>query len=157
MKRFHVHLAVADLSASTTFYTSLFGEPTKIEADYVKWMVDDPCLNFAISTRGHTPGLNHLGIQLDSEAEMTAMRTKLEKADRSLVEQVASDCCYATSDKYWITDPQGVAWETFHTLANIPTYGEDVLPATEAPAARCCVPEVASTKAVACCAAGAGS
>jgi catechol-2,3-dioxygenase len=150
MKRFHVHLAVADLAASTVFYRHLFGEPTKVEADYVKWMVEDPFLNFAISSRGNAPGLNHLGIQLETDEELTSMRSQLEKADRSLIAQTSADCCYATSDKYWITDPTGVAWETFHTLATIPTFGEDIVPAKQADAASCCVPVVAVKQA--CCA-----
>jgi len=128
MKRFHVHLAVSDLIASTAFYRELFGEPARVEPDYVKWIVNDPCLNFAISARGSPPGINHLGIQVESEAEMLEMHERLQQADSRLRVQEAAQCCYATSDKYWITDPEGIAWETFHTLGTIPVYGEDLEP-----------------------------
>lgn len=113
-------------------------------------MVDDPCLNFAISAHGHAPRLNHLGIQLESDTDLKAMRRKLEEADHALVAQESADCCYATSDKYWVTDPGGVAWETFHTLATIPTFGEDVVPARDPRAAACCAP--AATVPSGCCA-----
>ena len=143
MKRFHVHVAVKDLAESVRFYSAIFGaEPAVLKGDYAKWMMDDPRINFAISTRGAQPGVDHLGFQVEDDAQLRAMRGRLERADRSLVEQSHQPCCYAKSDKYWITDPQGIAWETFHTLDAIRVFGEDTkLPAT--PSA-CCVPTAAS-------------
>ena len=148
MKRFHVHVAVSDLAQSIGFYSTLFGSaPTVEKTDYAKWMLDDPRVNFAISQRARQPGVNHLGIQVDDAAELDALHERLAKADKNLVEESGTTCCYAKSDKYWITDPQGVAWESFHTLADAPVYGSDV--ATEPAAAACCVP--AADNARACC------
>jgi catechol 2,3-dioxygenase-like lactoylglutathione lyase family enzyme len=142
MKRFHVHAHVADLSASIAFYTRLFGVgPTRREADYAKWMLEDPRLNFAISTRGSTPGVDHLGIQVDDEAELAALKARAEAADRgALLDEGATSCCYAKSEKHWVTDPQGIAWEHFHTLGDIPVFREGA-PAAAAEAA-CCTPAV---------------
>jgi catechol 2,3-dioxygenase-like lactoylglutathione lyase family enzyme len=138
MKRFHVHVGVSDLEANIRFYSGLFGAaPTVRKADYAKWMVDDPRLNFAISARGSQPGVNHLGLQVDTGEELEGMRAQLAAADASLVEEVGAKCCYAESDKYWVTDPQGVAWETYHSLASIPRFGSDDR-AVEAPAASAC-------------------
>jgi hypothetical protein len=95
-----------------------------LQADYAKWMIEDPRVNFAISTRGHDTGLNHLGIQVDSDDELRGMRHQLAAADSGMVIEDAANCCYAKSDKYWITDPQGIAWETFHSLDAIPMFGE---------------------------------
>ena len=153
MKRFHVHVAVEKLADSIRFYSSLFGvDPTVVQPDYAKWMLEEPRVNFAISQRGRQPGINHLGFQVESDAELKAMRGHLEAADTGLVEQTGAACCYALSDKYWVTDPQGVAWETFHTLDSVPMYGEDshaaALPAT------CCIPLAPSEsqdQAGACC------
>jgi catechol 2,3-dioxygenase-like lactoylglutathione lyase family enzyme len=148
MKRFHVNLSVEDLAVSIRFYSALFAaEPVVRKEDYAKWMLDDPRLNFAISQRGDKPGVNHLGFQVDSEPELSDMRAQLERADHALVEQKDAACCYAKSDKYWVTDPTGVAWETFHTLGSIPIYGEDteIAPKTEG----CCVPLKEGNKA--CC------
>jgi len=139
MKRFHVHVAVEKLEDSIRFYSSLFGvAPTVVQPDYAKWMLEDPRVNFAISQRGRQPGINHLGFQVESDAELKAMRGHLEAADAGLVEQTGAACCYAISDKYWVTDPQGVAWETFHTLDSVPMYGEDTRAAAMQGA--CCVP-----------------
>ena len=138
MKRFHVHIAVDDVAASVRFYSSLFGaEPTVLKPDYAKWMLDDPRLNFAISNRGHSVGVNHLGFQVDSDPELTALREQLQRADEQLIEQKEQPCCYAKSDKYWVTDPVGIAWESFHTLGTIPVFGEDTKSAKLEP---CCVP-----------------
>jgi catechol 2,3-dioxygenase-like lactoylglutathione lyase family enzyme len=126
MKRFHVNLSVRDLSESIRFYTMLFAaEPNVRKADYAKWMLEDPRINFAISERGYPVGVNHLGIQVESDAELSAMREQLTRADHALVEQSGAACCYAHSDKYWVADPSGIAWETFHTLDTIPIYGAD--------------------------------
>ena len=124
MKRFHVHIAVTNLDESVRFYTAMFGTlPTVLKPDYAKWMLDDPRINFAISSRGVKPGVDHLGVQVDSVRELTALREQLASANIARVDQDRAECCYARSDKYWTIDPQGVAWETFHTLDTIPVYG----------------------------------
>lgn len=150
MKRFHVHVAVADLDDSIRFYSNLFGaQPTVRKADYAKWMVDDPRINFAISSRGARPGVNHLGLQVDSADELDGLREQLSAADAGLVEEQGALCCYAKSDKYWVTDPQGIAWETYHSLGSIPMFGQDAAPATapatpaEPSGAGCCAPKAA--------------
>jgi catechol 2,3-dioxygenase-like lactoylglutathione lyase family enzyme len=141
MKRFHVHVAVSDLEQSIRFYSTLFGgEPSVHKADYAKWMLDDPRVNFAISLRGGTAGVNHLGLQVDTADELEGMRKQLLAADRGLVEEKDANCCYARSDKYWVTDPAGIAWETFHSLGTIPVYGEDVAATHDDASARCCAP-----------------
>lgn len=140
MKRFHVHVSVEDLSKSTAFYSKLFGVgPTVEKADYAKWMLEDPRINFAISQRGHAPGVNHLGFQVDSEAELTALREQVAAADIAALDEENATCCYAKSDKYWVQDPQGIAWETFRTLGSISVFGEDAVPVKTTDSA-CCVP-----------------
>jgi catechol 2,3-dioxygenase-like lactoylglutathione lyase family enzyme len=139
MKRFHVHVAVQDLAASVRFYTSVFGaEPSVLKPDYAKWMLEDPRLNFAISQRGAAVGVNHLGIQVDSAEELTALREQVAKAEIEARDEIGANCCYAKSDKYWVQDPQGIAWETFHTLGRIPVFGEH----SESAGGACCAPEV---------------
>ena len=126
MKRFHVHVAVDDLAANIRFYSTVFGtQPSVVKDDYAKWMLDDPRVNFAISSRGAKPGLDHLGLQVDSDEELATLRTQVGKAEISAFDQSQAACCYAKSDKYWINDPQGIAWETFHTLDQIPVFGAD--------------------------------
>jgi catechol 2,3-dioxygenase-like lactoylglutathione lyase family enzyme len=143
MKRLHVHVAVDDLAASIRFYSTMFAsEPTVAKDDYAKWMLDDPRVNFAISARGATPGLNHLGVQVESADELAEMNSRLQKLDTAVVEEMGTACCYAKSDKYWATDPTGIAWETYHTLASVPVFGGQQ-------ASGCCVPEPAAQKA--CC------
>jgi lactoylglutathione lyase len=155
MKRFHVHVAVQDLAASVRFYSMVFGaEPSVVKSDYAKWMLEDPRLNFAISQRGGAAGVNHLGIQVDSAEELAALREQVEKADVAARDEIGANCCYAKSDKYWVEDPQGVAWETFHTLGSIPVYGE-VADAADGQRA-CCAPQVpvafpSKSKTNACC------
>lgn len=147
MKRFHVHVAVTDLDASIRFYSTLFGAPpTVAKPDYAKWMVDDPRINFAISSRGSKAGLNHLGFQLDSDEEFQAMHAQLAKADAGLVEEIGVNCCYAKSDKYWVTDPAGIAWETYHSLGSIPMFGSEE-PTESTSASACCAPEPATVSA----------
>jgi hypothetical protein len=142
MKRFHVHLHVDDLGRSIGFYSKLFGaEPSRVEPDYAKWMLDDPALNFAISTRGERAGVDHLGIQVDDAQGLAELEARARAADLSLLDEGATTCCYARSEKHWITDPQGVAWEHFHTLGDIPVFREARPP--EAPRAACCGPAVA--------------
>lgn len=127
MKRLHVHVTVKDLDESIGFYSTLFGAtPTVTESDYAKWMLDDPSVNFAISERcGVTPGLSHLGIQVDEESELSELSERLEEAGRPIVEQKAAQCCYAEGDKAWVSDPQDIAWETFRTFGQITDYGKD--------------------------------
>ncbi len=142
MKRFHVHVAVDDLQQNIRFYSSIFGtQPSVVKDDYAKWMIEDPRINFAISTHGPKAGINHLGIQVDSGEELKDMRTNLIAAQAPVLEQAEKTCCYAKSDKYWITDPQGVAWETYHTLEAAEVFGgEAVAGAGATPAAACCGP-----------------
>ncbi|MGF6754920.1 ArsI/CadI family heavy metal resistance metalloenzyme [Paraburkholderia sp. GAS42] len=125
MKRFHVHVAVTDLADSIRFYTALFAaEPTVVKGDYARWMLDNPRINFAISQRGAAPGLDHLGVQVESEAELAEMHVRLQDAQLPVDEQIGTACCYVRSDKYWTVDPQGIAWESYHTLTDIPVFGE---------------------------------
>jgi catechol 2,3-dioxygenase-like lactoylglutathione lyase family enzyme len=125
MKRFHVHVHVDDLAQSVGFYSRLFAaEPARTEADYAKWMLDDPPLNFAISTRGGKPGVDHLGFQTDDPAELAALKARAQQADLALLDEGEVSCCYARSEKHWVTDPQGIAWEHFHTLDSIPTFSQ---------------------------------
>lgn len=143
MKRFHVHVAVNDLDASIRFYSKVFGvQPTVAKPDYAKWMIEDPRLNFAISSQGSKQGVNHLGFQLDSDEEFQAMHAQLADADAGLVEEIGANCCYAKSDKYWVTDPAGIAWETYHSLATIPMFGSQE-PTASTSASGCCSPEPA--------------
>jgi len=138
MKRFHVRAHVQDLKASIAFYSALFGaEPTRIEGDYAKWMLEDPRINFAISTRGGKPGVDHLGIQTDTEEELVDLKARAQAADMALLDEGETSCCYAHSDKYWLTDPQGIAWEQFHTLGSIPVFSE-AAPQADEPASACC-------------------
>ena len=140
MKRLHVHVAVHDLQQSIRFYSALFATaPTVMKGDYAKWMLDDPRVNFAISTRGNKAGLDHLGIQAENDAELEDIGTRLAQADVAVTPQKGASCCYARSDKYWTLDPQGIAWESFHTLDSVPMYGQETRPqAGEAKA--CCAP-----------------
>jgi hypothetical protein len=133
MKRLHVHVSVDDLAQSIRFYSTLFAiEPTVIKKDYAKWMIEDPRVNFAISTRAanrpdRVAGISHLGIQVEDETELAEVYERLSKAERPTVEAKATTCCYAKSDKQWIADPQGVPWETFFTYGEATVYGEGSL------------------------------
>ena len=150
MKRFHVHVHVDDLGQSVAFYSKLFAsEPARLEADYAKWMIEDPRVNFAISTRGSKPGLDHLGFQVDDASELAQLKERAESADMALLDEGATTCCYARSEKHWVTDPQGIAWEHFHTLGNIPVFNEASEPVA---AGACCAPVSETTAAeTACC------
>jgi len=164
MKRFHVHLHVQDLQASIAFYSRLFSaQPSRVESDYAKWMLEDPRVNFAISTRGAKPGLDHLGFQVDEASELAELQHRAESADLALLNEGDTTCCYARSEKHWITDPQGIAWEHFHTLGNIPVFNDKAVsrevaaccepsiscaPPVQAAAAACCAPAVKSSS---CC------
>ena len=151
MKRFHVHVHVDDLSRNILFYSAMFNQqPSRTEGDYAKWMLEDPPVNFAISTRGDKPGVGHLGIQAGSAEELAALKDNARHADMALLDEGETTCCYARSDKYWLTDPQGIAWEQFHTLDTIPVFSQ---PKPAAAAASCCVPSAptAGAPAKACC------
>jgi len=156
MKRLHIHMAVDDLTRSIGFYAALFdAQPSVVKADYAKWMLEDPRVNFAISTRGKQPGLDHLGIQVENGEELQEVYARLHKAGGDIIEQGATVCCYAKSEKSWIDDPAGVAWETFLTTGESTDYGDgtgerNARVAHEKPSA-CCVPEVAATSTSACC------
>ena len=155
MKRFHVHLHVSDLVASMAFYNKLFAaEPARVEADYAKWMLTDPPVNFAISTRGSQPGLDHFGIQVDNADDLSSLKAQAQAADMALLDEGETTCCYARSDKYWVTDPQGVAWEQFHTLGNIPTFNTGNSGQEQASPQSCCAPKAPENEvqAAGCCA-----
>ena len=148
MKRLHVHVAVHDLQQSIRFYSALFAaEPAVKKVDYAKWMLDDPRVNFAISTRSNKAGLDHLGIQAENGAELEDIGIRLAQADVAITAQKDASCCYAKSDKYWTIDPQGIAWESFHTLDTVPMYGQDTrsqaVEAKNAGQAACCGPAMA--------------
>jgi len=155
MKRFHIHLAVENLDQNIEFYSTLFGrEPTVRHEDYAKWMLDDPRINFAISNRGSRFGLDHLGIQAEDDQELQEIKLRLDATQRPVEVQEQAACCYMRSDKYWITDPQGIAWESFHSLSEIPTFndrnarsdGENPFVCRPSEAATaCCEPEPATT------------
>ena len=144
MKRMHVHVSVRDLDASVRFYSSLFAlEPAVRKPDYAKWMLDDPLVNFAISARGAPAGIEHLGIQVADEAELEEVYERLQRADRPVLDEGETVCCYAKSTKSWIEDPQGVRWETFLTTGESTVYGSE---ATASAAAACCVPRESSAQ-----------
>jgi catechol 2,3-dioxygenase-like lactoylglutathione lyase family enzyme len=126
MKRLHLHIAVDDLGRSIGFYSTLFGaQPAVVKDDYAKWMLDDPRMNLAISQRGRQAGIDHVGVQADSTAELDEIATRLKAAGETTFDQQATTCCYAKSDKSWVVDPSGVRWETFHTFGDATRYGED--------------------------------
>jgi catechol 2,3-dioxygenase-like lactoylglutathione lyase family enzyme len=140
MKRFHVHVAVADLAESIKFYSTFFDTPPSVEKnDYAKWMLDDPRINFAISTRGREPGLDHLGIQVEDANDLKEISLRLKAAQQPILEHEQTTCCYAKADKAWVHDPQGIAWESFYTTGAAKTYGEDADFATQSSSA-CCAP-----------------
>jgi catechol 2,3-dioxygenase-like lactoylglutathione lyase family enzyme len=162
MKRLHVHVAVEDLAQSVRFYSSLFAaEPTILKGDYAKWMLDDPRVNFAISQCGGEPGIEHLGIQVETAEELQEVYGRLRDAGRPVLEEGATTCCYAKSEKSWIADPQNVAWETFLTTGDSTIYGDspDLAPirsasdccAAEAPQDACCGPQPERPADAACC------
>jgi lactoylglutathione lyase len=175
MKRFHVHVAVENLAESIEFYSDLFGmKPTVERTDYAKWMLDDTRVNFAISSRGHKWGVNHLGFQAEDAAELAELADRASHAaGAAVLKENEAQCCYAKSDKYWVLDPQGLAWEHFQTLGEVPIFGEDSTmrradgkescciplyqartnPSDEPSTAACCVPksgDVGSTGAAGC-------
>lgn len=145
MKRLHVHIAVTDLDRSTDFYSTLFATtPAVVKDDYVKWMLDDPAVNFAISTRAGRDGLDHLGLQVDTDQEVEEIEARLAAANEKVAPQRDAACCYAKGNKSWSRDPAGVPWETFHTMADIQMFGSDHQPLDD-------IEKPAATTGSACC------
>ena len=151
MKRMHLHVSVPDLAQSIDFYATLFGAaPSVVKADYAKWMLEDPRVNFAISQRQRAAGVDHVGIQVESAAELAELSGRLKAAGARTFDEAAATCCYARSDKTWVNDPAGVRWETFFTFGEATAYGEDgqARESVEAASAACCA---ASASGAACC------
>lgn len=148
MKRLHMHVSVPNLDQAITFYSILFdAPPSVVKDDYAKWMLEDPRVNLAISSRARDTGIDHVGVQVDSTLELTELANRLKAAGNVTFDQEATTCCYANSDKSWVTDPAGVRWETFFTHGDATAYGEDeILP--DAHASACCAPKAAAK---ACC------
>jgi catechol 2,3-dioxygenase-like lactoylglutathione lyase family enzyme len=141
MKRLHVHVSVNDLNESVRFYQELFAaEPVVLTSDYAKWMLEDPRVNFAISHRGGASGIRHLGLQVEDRNELAEVYGRLKRAAGPVLEEGATTCCYAKSEKSWIADPQGIQWETFHTTGEATVYGSDPAPEKAATASPCCIP-----------------
>ncbi len=141
MKRLHIHVAVNDLTDSIRFYSTIFGAtPAVAREDYAKWDLSDPAVNFAISKRGHASGLNHFGIQVDSDSELKEIAQRLDEAEITSSAQEGASCCYAYSNKHWALDPQGIAWESFHTLGSIPIFGGDTKNGIAEESSACCIP-----------------
>ena len=156
MKRLHIHIAVNKLPESINFYSTLFNSSPSVEHDdYAKWDLTEPAVNFAISKRGHTSGINHLGIQVDSEKALEGMARRLDNAEITSSKQKGASCCYAHSNKHWALDPQGIAWESFHTLGDIPIFGEDAKVDSKDESSACCIPlnmsESGNKEEAACC------
>src|SRR5580698_5089821 len=156
MKRLHVHIAVNGIQQSIGFYSALFAaKPAVVKTDYAKWMLDDPRVNLAISTRGREPGLDHLGIQVENTGELNEVYARLREAGGNIIDQGETACCYAKSEKSWIDDPAGIAWETFLTTGESITYGDGTGENTarvfhEKQSGACCAPQPAA-KASSCC------
>ena len=153
MNRMHIHVGVEDLSQSIKFYSALFGaEPSKVKADYAKWMVEDPRINFAISTRSGKKGLNHLGLQVDEGGELDAIRERMKNADMALFDEGKTVCCYAKSDKSWVEDPAGIAWEAYQTMEDASLFSQvDAEDNAKEEAGGCCAPN-AVEESGSCCA-----
>ena len=146
MKRFHIHVSVNNLDESIEFYSTLFGQkPSKLKEDYAKWMLEDPKVNFAISTRSNTKGVDHLGIQVEEEAELSELTDRLKKADVKVSGEGEATCCYAESKKAWVKDPSGIPWETYQTMADAEVFGASVK--KEEGASSCCAPSTTKSKA----------
>lgn len=160
MKRFHAHVRVAELESSVRFYSTLFGtEPTVLKSDYAKWMLEDPRINFAITAGASSPGLDHLGLQVESDEDLSIIADRLETAGQLVAKQENASCCYARGNKGWVSDPSGISWETFHTKGESAVFGNDVAPRPQPmkpkQADSCCAPAPAAT--VACCSAAKAS
>jgi len=155
MKRFHAHVRVDDLESSVRFYSTLFGtDPAVLRADYAKWMLDDPRVNFAITAGATSTGLDHLGLQVESDEDLAIIAERLDAAGQSVMKQTNAACCYARGNKGWVSDPSGISWETFHTFGESTVYGNDIAPRALASKAvesdSCCTPLPSSNSA--CCA-----
>jgi predicted enzyme related to lactoylglutathione lyase len=156
MKRMHVHVSVEDLSGAVGFYSALFAaQPAVLKDDYAKWMLDDPRVNFAISTRGRAVGLDHLGIQVENTDELHEVYGRLRQAGGDIIEQGETTCCYAKSEKSWTSDPAGISWETFHTTGESTVYGdgsgENAARVAHEKQSACCAPQAVTKPASACC------
>ena len=139
MKRMHVNVSVDDLKTSVSFYAALFGaQPTVLKHDYAKWMLDDPRVNFALETHGQAPGVNHLGIQVEDETELAEVRDRFKATRGTVLDEGRTTCCYAESEKAWVTDPAGIVWEGFHTTGTSETFGRAAPPAASG---GCCTPD----------------
>ena len=153
MKRFHAHVRVDDLEASVRFYSTLFGtDPVVLKSDYAKWMLDDPRVNFAITAGSTITGLDHLGLQVESDEDLATIAGRLAAAGQSVAKQENASCCYARGNKGWVSDPSGISWETFQTLGESTVYGDDapVRGAAKAHVAEsCCTPSPSTTSS--CC------
>jgi catechol-2,3-dioxygenase len=150
MKRFHLHIGVNDLEKSVKFYSTLFGqEPAKVKNDYAKWMLEDPRINFAISTRSKKLGLDHLGIQVDENEELKEITARLKNADLGVFDEGETTCCYAKSEKAWVQDPAGIAWETYQTMEDAEMFSEKK-EATDKSDSACCAPTPKSSKSSCC-------
>jgi catechol 2,3-dioxygenase-like lactoylglutathione lyase family enzyme len=149
MARMHIHISVDKLEDSIKFYSALFGvQPTKQKDDYAKWMLDSPKVNFAISSRGAETGIDHLGLQAENEEEMEGLRERIKKADISTFNEGETVCCYAKSDKSWVEDPSGIAWETYHTMEDAEFFNN---PDKESDGSSCCVPNAKEDNKSSCC------
>ena len=147
MKRFHIHVGVKDLDASVQFYSTLFGaKPVKLKEDYAKWMLEDPRLNFAISTRSKEQGVDHLGIQVENGDELAEITERLKKANLGVYDEGETTCCYSESNKAWVQDPSGLAWETYQNMSDVDVFSEKKDGDTEN--GECCVPDNSETS---CC------
>jgi catechol 2,3-dioxygenase-like lactoylglutathione lyase family enzyme len=158
MKRLHIHIGIENLEEAIRFYTTLFGAaPVKTKSDYAKWLLDDPLVNFAVSTRASKHGVDHLGIQVDDVSELADMRNRLKQGELSVFDEGETVCCYARSDKTWVQDPSGVPWEAYHTMEDAEVISNRIPESKEA----CCTPETKgqpeccapSATTMACCAA----
>jgi extradiol dioxygenase family protein len=149
MKRFHLHVGVKDLEKSVQFYSTLFGQkPTKLKSDYAKWMLEDPRINFAISTLARTEGVDHLGLQVETEGELEEISDRLKKADLGVYDEGETTCCYSESRKAWVQDPSGVAWEAYRTMKDAEIFSDRS--ASEAAEEACCVSESTEAEAKCC-------
>jgi catechol 2,3-dioxygenase-like lactoylglutathione lyase family enzyme len=138
MKRMHINVGVENLDKSIKFYSALFGEqPAKIKSDYAKWMVDDPRINFAITTRTGRQGVDHLGLQVEEDSELEELRARFKSADMSVFDEGETVCCYARSDKTWVKDPSGIAWEAYKNMEDVQLFGSS----STAQEGACCPPE----------------
>lgn len=140
MKRLHIHVAVNNLEESVKFYSTMFSaQPVKLKPDYAKWLLDDPRVSFAVSARGRVPGVDHMGIQVDDDAELAEVRERIKNANLKTYDEGETTCCYAQADKTWVIDPAGVAWEAYRTIGDTEVFGKDQSLESES-VKTCCAP-----------------